>query len=143
MVNAKNAKKKLNSVVNKVKKENPNANWKNLITGILIIVIAGLFSVWYLSNNAQQADLITDVANGDEELIFEENVTGTGSSVEQTVADGERTTVQRGEGLWHVARRVCGDGESYRYMAEANNLNVRWANLSEGQELIVQCGPQE
>ncbi len=133
---------KLESIVNKFKKDNPNANWKNLITGILIIIIAGLFSVWYLSNNAQQAELITDVSNQSPELILEENSLN-GNSAVQSVNDGETVVVEAREGLWHVAKRVCGDGEAYRYMAQANNLNVRNARLAVGQELVVKCGPSD
>jgi len=51
---------------------------------------------------------------------------------------GETTIVQKGEGLWHVAQRVCGDGEKYNILANANGLNV-WEDLAEGMTLKVVC----
>lgn len=54
------------------------------------------------------------------------------------VISGETTTVQKGEGLWHVAKRVCGDGEKYNVLAAANGLSV-WDELREGMTLKVVC----
>jgi hypothetical protein len=130
-----NLKKKLNNTMNRIRKENPNANWRNLITGIVILVLLGVFSTWYLSSD--QTDGLFNDANLDSNnsLIFEDN---------NSDADNSGvTTVQAGEGLWQVAERVCGRSEAYVYLAEANNMSVWWAPLVVDQELIVDCGPAE
>ena len=52
--------------------------------------------------------------------------------------DESVAVVEEGEGLWHVAERVCGDPEVYNFVAEENGLSV-WDWVAEGQELTVTC----
>ncbi|OGC56320.1 hypothetical protein A3H26_01875 [candidate division WWE3 bacterium RIFCSPLOWO2_12_FULL_36_10] len=124
----------LNKVMDKIKEDNPKANWGNLITGIGILVLIAFFSVWYFgktSNNTGLNQIINSVKNGN----IKTEVQGT-TDTSQAI----KVEVLSGEGLWQVAERVCGDGEKYNYMALANNLNL-WSEIKSGQSLVVDCGP--
>lgn len=140
-------KTKVDDLIFIIKQENPNANWKNLITGTSILVLVTVFSVWYFDTPAEEPDLFQQLRRNpglqvDEDFTTNgkgtDSILGVGSVIGDDVE--EYTIVQKSEGLWHVAKRVCGDGEKYKYLAEANNLNVRWAKLAVGQKLKIDCG---
>lgn len=121
-------KEKLNQFMSEVRRDNPNANWGNLLTGILILVLIAVFSVWYFGKTPeQQENLIKDIIQRgtvEEEMVMEETA--------------DIAVVAEGEGLWNVAERVCGDGEAYNVLAEANGLTI-WSAVAVGQELTVVC----
>ncbi len=131
-------KKILNDFMNRMKKENPNANWSNLLTGFAILVILAVFSVWYFGQNTSNVGNVT----GTEEQITEPGVkngtTETSSPQKELNTGVQEITVQLGEGLWQVAERVCGDGEKYNKIAEQNGLTI-WSTLGDGQILKVDC----
>jgi len=116
----------LNNFMAAVRRENPEANWGNLLTGIVILVLIAAFSIWYFGNTSgNRGGLLSDIFNNQ------------GEQTEKTEKSSV-VTVLAGEGLWQVAERVCGDGELYNRVAAENNLTV-WSALSEGQELTVSC----
>lgn len=137
-------KAKVEDLVYIIKQENPNANWKNLSTGIGILVLVAIFSIWYFNTSTSDTSLIDELRRG-QGLKVDEDFTTNGKGTDsilglQDVDSQGFVTVQKGEGLWHVAKRVCGEGEKYNYLAAANGLDVRWARLAEGQKLKVDCG---
>jgi hypothetical protein len=122
-------------IMEKLKEDNPNANWKNLVTGVVILLLVVVFSVWYFSSNPGGS------GNGDNgDMMLDGDVEGSDTAIN----DAGKTiiVVQKGEGLWQVAKRVCGDGEMYNHLARANDLNIFRSELSEGQELILDCGTE-
>lgn len=124
----------LNKIMNKIKEDNPKANWGNLLTGIGILVLIAFFSVWYFgktSNNTGLNQIINSVKNGN---------TNTEVQGATDMSQAKKTEVLSGEGLWQVSERVCGDGEKYNYIALVNNLNL-WSEVKAGQSLVVDCGP--
>ena len=134
-----NIKTLLDDFLLEIKKENPSANFRSLITGIVILFMVGTFSIWYFakSNDPQSAKVLFE-SNGayDASLTLqEESLFGN----EKYIPEIEYATVEKGEGLWHVAKRVCGDGEDYKYIASANGLNIHRTKLSVGQKLVVTC----
>lgn len=132
------AKDSANEFMNKIKEENPDANWTNLLTGLAVILLIVVFSFWYF-NRASQGDFLTEVEveDGNGETVVEgEN--GQLSGEEDSPAANE-VVVLEGEGLWQVAERVCGEGERYNFLADANNLTIFTA-VTPGQRLIVACG---
>lgn len=159
-------KEKLNKFMENLKKQNPNASWANLLTGIAVLVMVAVFSYAYFSRSKTQnvtiddSKLLEQVTKGEEskgeeqkEEKQESKDQGAGTSTgqekqgdEQKAEPGEKgaevsaetTVVQKGEGLWHVAQRVCGDGEKYNILAAANGLSV-WDELNEGMTLKVVC----
>lgn len=143
-------KTKLDDLVYIIKKENPNANWKNLATGLGILFLVAVFSIWYFrdSVSTKQDDFLDELRRNGGLAVPEDftvNGKGTGSvlSGSDDVDSEGMVVVQKGEGLWHVAKRVCGDGEDYKYLAQANGLNIHWARLAEGQKLKVDCGDSQ
>ncbi len=142
-----------------LKKQNPDANWKNLITGVVILVLVALFSVWYFSNDTSpggSADIVPVTGEQIEELVGTNGEeTGNGAVEEEqvqvqineqevvTTEEGRMAAVLAGESLWKVAERVCGKGEAYVYLAAANGYTVNWAPIKVGQMLKVDCGPTE
>lgn len=138
MNTTKNFKQKLNSLMSDAKRDNPNANWKNLVTGLLILVLVGLFSVWYFSSTPTDAPFfenLVDTTNTD--------TSSDDTSSESVAVDAGMVVVGETEGLWQVAERVCGDGEKYTYLAEANGMSIWYAPVVPGQQLILDCGPTE
>lgn len=148
---------KLKKFMEKIKKQNPDANWANLLTGVAVLVMVAVFSYAYFTKskvNNVSVDLTktleevekegTANKDGDKEDTSADVVddtmpdipadAGEKGSSEQT----ETAVVQKGEGLWQVAQRVCGDGEKYNILANANGLNV-WEGLAEGMTLKVVC----
>ena len=121
-------KKILNDLMNKIKKENPNANWNNLLTGFAILAILAVFSVWYFGQNT---------TNIESDIKKESTETGN-SQKDLTLGDVQEVMVESNEGLWQVAERVCGDGEKYNMIAEQNGLTI-WSTLSDGETLKVNC----
>ena len=118
----------LNDLMNKIKKENPNANWNNLLTGFAILAILAVFSVWYFGQNT------TNIESG----IKKESTETGNPQKDLTLGDAQEVTVEPNEGLWQVAERVCGDGEKYNMIAEQNGLTI-WSTLSDGETLKVNC----
>lgn len=104
-----------------IRSKNPDRVVTNLVIGITIVIVLAVFSVWYF---------------GDRNL-FGENPDVTDELVESDL-DETAVVVQRGEGLWQVAERVCGDGEFYNEIAEENGLSAQ-ASLETGQVLKVNC----
>lgn len=137
-------KAKVDDLVYIIKQENPNANWKNLSTGVGILILVAIFSIWYFNTSSSDTSLIDELRRG-QGLQVDEDFTTNGKGTDsilgmQDVDSQGFVTVQKGEGLWHVAKRVCGEGEKYNHLAAANGLDVRWARLAEGQKLKVDCG---
>lgn len=141
-MNIDSLKEKLDYILLAIRKDNPNANWRNLLTGVSILVLVGIFSMWYFSSSTSNADLVRDLKNmAQYDLNMDANATqGVDVTKESVASTSETTQVQKGEGLWHVAKRVCGDGEKYNYLAKANNLNLRRSRLYTGQTLNIDCG---
>lgn len=129
----------LNDFMNKMKRENPNANWSNLVTGFAILVILTIFSVWYFGQNTSGLKNKTGI---EEQQVSEQGDNNTpteaGSTKTQLNPGFQEVTVQSSEGLWQVAERICGDGEKYNKIADQNDLTV-WSTLSDGQTLKVNC----
>lgn len=121
-------KESLDNFMKELKKENPDANWGNLVTGIIILIVIAFLSVWYFGN---PSGLNEDFSPSE---LSEQNSDAFASQN----TNNETTQVLKGEGLWHVAKRVCGNGEAYNVLARANNLPIS-ARLSEGQVLTVVC----
>lgn len=117
---------KAQNFMEKMKEKNPDASWVNLLTGLAILLVLSFASVWYFSKNntmpVQDNNLL--------ELVEDTSAT---SEIESG-----KVVVQAGEGLWHVAERVCGDGYQYVRIAAENGLS-EWSPLTEGQELVVNC----
>ncbi|PIS22129.1 hypothetical protein COT50_03620 [candidate division WWE3 bacterium CG08_land_8_20_14_0_20_41_10] len=133
-------KEKLNAVMAKIKKQNPNANWANLLTGVAVLVMVAVFSYAYFTKS-KGGNVIIDDSKLVEQVTKEQpanTVDETTIPSETSIPAEETTVVQKGEGLWHVAQRVCGDGEKYNVLANANGLNV-WEDLNEGMTLKVVC----
>lgn len=155
-------KEKLTKFMENLKKQNPNANWANLLTGLAVLVMVAVFSYAYFTKSNKvnltldDSDLVEKVTKGDSEVKEPSTTTDQGVADTTTPTDevsavdgekgapvvpsqpGETTVVQKGEGLWHVAQRVCGDGEKYNVLAGANGLSV-WEELNEGMTLKVVC----
>jgi len=133
-------KEKLNAVMAKIKKQNHNANWANLLTGVAVLVMVAVFSYAYFTKSKGGNVIIND-SKLVEQVTKEQpanTVDETTIPSETSIPAEETTVVQKGEGLWHVAQRVCGDGEKYNVLANANGLNV-WEDLNEGMTLKVVC----
>jgi hypothetical protein len=149
-----------NNILDTMKKQNPNANWGNLFMGLAILVMVAVFSYAYFSR-PKDGSVSIDMDKVLQEVQKEgsdKNTTGrlTNNGQENGSTDGTEegipaepgekgaaptgmtTTVQKGEGLWQVAQRVCGDGEKYSKLAVANGLNV-WDELEVGMTLKVVC----
>jgi nucleoid-associated protein YgaU len=140
--------------------QNPNANWSNLFTGLAVLFIVAIFSYAYFSRTGNQnptldlSEALKEVQEGggfktpkpSGKTTEGENVTVEDNTPEIPAEPGEKgsewtgktAVVQKGEGLWQVAQRVCGDSEKYNILAAANNLNV-WDKLEVGMTLKVIC----
>ena len=125
-------KEKLDGLMDSLRESNPNANWKNLSTGILILVLVAVFSVWYFGQSGKGQNGVDKTLENIGDVV--KGVTG-GKDNEEAVKEA---VVEEGEGLWHVAQRVCGDGEAYSSLANANGLTV-WSEVYAGQKLVVAC----
>ena len=126
----------LDNFMEKLKKDNPDANWTNLLTGIGILVLVAVFSVWYFGKNEGNVFSGSGSDDGSQEMQGKSDdveVDENGKPLSE-----HQVKVQAGEGLWHVSERVCGDGELYNYVANENDLSV-WSSLNEGQILTVTC----
>jgi hypothetical protein len=153
----KELQQRLNKLMDRIKKQNPNANWANLLTGVAVLIMVTVFSYAYFTKSKggnlviDDSKLLEQVskeqpANTVDETVGSETDTTTPSETVVQVEPGEKgatpggetTVVQKGEGLWHVAQRVCGDGEKYNVLANANGLSV-WEDLNEGMALKVVC----
>ena len=144
-------KEKLNMIMEKIKKQNPNANWANLLTGVAVLVMVAVFSYAYFTKS-KGGNTVIDDTKLLEQVIKEQPTNEIDATIpadanSETPPEagekgatpvGETTVVQKGEGLWHVGQRVCGDGEKYNILANANGLNV-WEDLNEGMTLKVVC----
>ena len=121
-----------------VKKQNPDANWANLFTGIGILVMLAVFSIWYFSNsntiNLEQLDQKNIEQKDNNKTLDGETPKTSG----ENKAKENETTVNAGEGLWQVAERVCDDGERYVALARGNGL-TEWSELYTGQVLKIVC----
>lgn len=156
ILNLKILKERLNKIMESIKKQNPNANWANLLTGVAVLVMVAVFSYAYFTRS-KGGNVVIDDSKLLEEVTKENKTDGTTDNELDTTKSsdtnaeipaeagekgatlvGETTVVQKGEGLWHVAQRVCGDGEKYNVLANANGLNV-WEELNEGMTLKVVC----
>lgn len=141
-------KTRLTDLMSKMEKENPNANWKNLVTGIALLLVVLVFSTWYFTHNPSPIENdtslpeISDYINKDQQDTNnqEQSMVNEDNSMVMEKKDYTQDEVQPGEGLWQFAKRVCGDGEKYNYIAEENNLNINTAKLVPGQKLKVNCG---
>lgn len=147
-------KEKLNKIMESIKKQNPNANWANLLTGVAVLVMVAVFSYAYFTKSKggnmviDDSKLVEQVAKEKaENASVESNPAETSTTTPEVTAEsgekgptivGDTAVVQKGEGLWDVAQRVCGDGEKYNVLASANGLNV-WEDLNEGMTLKVVC----
>jgi hypothetical protein len=122
-------KKGLSEFMNEVKKDNPDANWGNLLTGVAILVLIAAFSIWYFGKPAgDRGSLLSEILNtGDR-----------GEVIDEGIMDENVAVVQEGEGIWHVTGRICGDPELYNHVAEENGLTI-WSWVIPGQELTVTC----
>lgn len=149
MLNINILKERLNKIMGSIKKQNPKANWANLLTGVAVLVMVAVFSYAYFTKS-KGGNTVIDDSNLLEQVTKEQpaNTVDTTTPSETGVPAetgekgatpvGDTTVVQKGEGLWHVAQRVCGDGEKYNVLANANGLNV-WEDLNEGMTLKVVC----
>ncbi len=126
----------LDNFMEKLRRDNPDANWANLLTGIGILVLVAVFSVWYFGNSDST---FSGSGTNDDAMEQGENAdTSTNNDAMEQNLGKDEVVVQAGEGLWHVAKRVCNNGELYNKVAAENNLSI-WANLSQGQVLKVTC----
>ena len=124
-----NIKSGLDNFMDEVKKDNPEANWGNLLTGIAILVLIAVFSIWYFGNSPEDRESVfSEILNTDENAQL----------LDESAMMKDMVVVEEGEGLWHVAERVCGDAEAYNVLAEANGLTI-WSGVVPGQELAVVC----
>ena len=141
MLVMKEIQERLNKIMENIKKQNPTANWANLLTGAAVLVMVAVFSYAYFTRS-RGGNTVIDDSKLLEQVTKEEPVPATETPAEpgekEAAPVGETTMVQKGEGLWHVAQRVCGDGEKYNVLAAANGLNV-WEGLREGMTLKVVC----
>ena len=140
-------KEQVDDIMYQIKNDEIDESTKNLLTGLGILFLVLIFSIWYFYTPAAgrgTKNLYEDIKKESSAVI--EKVTtskeDSPSGIEEVQIFEEDAIVQPGEGLWTFAERVCGDGESYNYIADANNLNIHWSQLEVGQELKVVCGPE-
>ncbi|KKT84605.1 MAG: hypothetical protein UW82_C0016G0014 [candidate division WWE3 bacterium GW2011_GWC2_44_9] len=146
---------KLTKAMENLKKQNPNVSWANLLTGVAVLVMVAVFSYAYFSRSGSDQSSIDinkaleEVTKEDKEVNQEAEPTGAvvedatpeipaESGEKGSTGQTETAVVLKGEGLWQVAQRVCGDGEKYNILASANGLSV-WEGLPEGMTLKVVC----
>lgn len=121
-----------------MQKKNTGTNGASLFTGIALLIMVAAFSYEYFSKGRVGNTVklpSSEVLAGNTSTLQE-----TSDTIENSTPSvlPETTTVEKGEGLWQVAQRICGDGEKYNLIAQANNLNV-WEGLIEGMTLKVVC----
>ncbi len=119
-----------------LKKHNEYSTWKNLTLGLTVVLLVVVLSVMYFNRLSQslEIDSLSDEQVASMSQKFEPKTTVKPEEVKQE----EKVTVQEGEGLWHVALRVCGTGEAYSKLAEANNLTID-SEVFVGQQLLLKC----
>jgi hypothetical protein len=125
-----------------LKEKNPNANVKNLVAGVVFLLVAILFSGWLLMSqsgsdtNPEEGGILDSffesLANDSDEESTENQDQNANTETEGM------EEVLPGEGLYSFSERVCGFGEFYPQIAELNNLDMN-ANLEVGQMLSFSC----
>ena len=119
-----------------LKKQNEYSTWKNLTLGLSVVVLVVFLSISYFNRISRSLE-ITPLSDQDTNLVKEMPKKDTKPNTQEVKQDN-KVVVQEGEGLWHVAQRVCGNGEAYSALAEANNLTID-SEVFVGQELVLQC----
>ena len=124
-----------NMMVN-LKKHNQYSTWKNLTLGLTVVLLVVVLSIMYFNRLSRSLEI---------QPLSDEQVASTiqnkepKTPIKSKEEDTEKKViVQEGEGLWHVALRVCGTGEAYSVLAEANNLTIE-SEVFVGQQLILKC----
>ncbi len=136
----KDVKKEAAKLLEELKVENPAASWKHLTTGFVVVLVVVFLSIAYFNRLT---------ATGVVEPLGEVNFGNTPKTepVPPEIKDKkeqlqeakeEFVEVKDGEGLWHVAQRVCGSGEDYSTLAEANGLTI-YSEVVVGQKLLKKC----
>lgn len=128
----------LDKIMIRIKKENPDATWSNLLTGLGILLLVAVFSISYFGRTPGDTTVLGDSEEATSSLTEDSKVEDLG--IFTTDLNKKTVIVEKGEGLWHVAKRACGNGELYNYLAKANGLNI-WSSVYVGQELVLDCGP--
>ena len=121
----------LDNFMSRIREQNPNANWKNLVSGIIILLLVAGFSIWYFDNASSLPNLLQ---NDYDSFVDETNIPTAEDS-----NDPATTVVEAGEGLWQVAERVCGDGEAYVSLSIENDISL-WQPVEVGQVIKINCG---
>lgn len=92
-------------------------------------------------NKKQSPDTLTDAMDADlihldddSAVIVPEPIEST--SLELTTFEAGTYEVQKGDTLWSIARRIYGDGQRWKDLAEANGI-TNPKMLRVGQSLIV------
>ena len=103
-------KEKLDQIMDKIRENNPDANWANLLTGIGILVLIAVASIWYFGKMPVEEveDLVPETT---EERDVEVDAGNGGSAVSPELS-GDKVVVDAGD-RW-VAGRVwwsCTSGE--------------------------------
>ena len=136
MITMKDIKQLFINMMTDLKKHNEDSTWKNLTLGLTVVMLVVIFSVMYFNRLSQSLDIdpLSDEQVGSINKKIESKITVKPEEAKQV----EKVTVQEGEGLWHVALRVCGTGEAYSVLAEANNLTID-SEVFVGQQLLLKC----
>ncbi|MEN9389055.1 MAG: hypothetical protein RLY61_139 [Candidatus Parcubacteria bacterium] len=136
MIALTDVKNVFTTVLTDLKKQNEYSTWKNLTLGLTVVLLVVIFSVAYFNRLSQSLEiqpLSAEQTASTQPKVQRQLSTKTPKSTKE-----EKVTVQEGEGLWHVALRVCGTGEAYSKLAEANNLTID-SEVFVGQELLRKC----
>jgi hypothetical protein len=136
MITLTDVKQLFTNMMADLKKHNEYSTWKNLTLGLTVVILVVVFSVMYFNRLSQSLEI---------QPLSDEQVASMGQKIEPKApakskenSQDEKVTVQEGEGLWHVALRVCGTGEAYSILAEANNLTID-SEVFVGQQLLLKC----
>ena len=112
--------------------------FKNLAAGTGFLVAAIASSIWLFNKNPEtgenKLDSLYETITG-QETTTSGDVAGEEDSM---MKDGETVEVLPGEGLYAFSMRVCGSGDFYTGIAQANDLDSN-ASLEVGQMLKVSC----
>lgn len=119
-----------------LKKHNEYSTWKNLTLGLTVVILVVVFSVMYFNRLSQSLEI--DPLSDEQVASMSQKIESKTTVKPEEVKQEEKVTVQEGEGLWHVALRVCGTGEAYSILAEANNLTID-SEVFVGQQLLLKC----
>lgn len=136
MITLTDVKQLFTNMMADLKKHNEYSTWKNLTLGLTVVLLVVVLSVMYFNRLSQSLEIqpLTD-----EQVASMSQQTESKTPVKsKEVKQEEKVTVQEGEGLWHVALRVCGTGEAYSILAEVNNLTID-SEVFVGQQLILKC----